>query len=73
MAQTGAEFLIEQGARQNNIENTIAILSARFPNEDVNTLKSTLEAIDDLNRLKQLTLNASLANSFHQFQQQLEG
>ena len=81
MAQTGAEFLIEQGreqgiqqgACQNNIENTIAILSARFPIEDVNTLKSTLEAIDDLNRLKQLTLNASLANSFNQCQQQLEG
>ena len=81
MAQTTADLLIEQGreqgiqqgARQTNIENTIAILSARFPNNDANALKPTLEAIDDLNRLKQLNLNASLANSFHQFQQQLEG
>ena len=64
---------IERGARQTNIENTIATLSARFPNADVNALKPTLEAIDDLNRLKQLALNASLANSFRQFQQQLEG
>ena len=73
MAQTGAEFLIEHGARQNSIKNTIAILNARFPNADANALKPTLEAIDDLNRLDELTLNASLANSFRQFQQQLEG
>ena len=63
---------ITQGARQTNIENTIAILNARFPNDDVNTLKPKLEAIDELDRLKQLNLNASLATSFRQFQQQLE-
>ncbi len=77
MVETTADLLIEQGiqqgARQTNIENTIAILSARFPNNDANALKPTLEAIDDLNRLKQLNLHASLANSFHQFQQQLGG
>ena len=77
MAQTTAELLIEQGieqgARQAHIKNTIAILNARFPNADANALKSTLEAIDDLNRLDELTLSASLANSFRQFQQQLEG
>ncbi len=72
MVQTTADLLIEQGARQNSIENTIEILNARFPNADVNALRPTLEVIDDLNRLKQLTLNASLANSFRQFQQQLE-
>ena len=62
----------EQGARRNSIENTIAILNARFPNADANVLKPTLEAIDDLNRLNALNLSASLANSFRQFQQQLE-
>ena len=81
MAQTTADLLIkqgreqgiEQGARQAHIKNTIAILNARFPNADANALKPTLEAIDDLNRLDELNLNASLANSFRQFQQQLEG
>lgn len=63
---------ITQGARQTNIENTIATLNARFPNDDVNALKPKLEAIDELDRLKQLNLNASLATSFRQFQQQLE-
>ena len=63
---------ITQGARQTHIENTIAILNALFPNDDANALKPQLEAIEDLNRLKELNLNASLATSFRQFQQQLE-
>ena len=71
--EQGREQGIEQGARQNSIENTIAILNARFPNADAHALKPTLEAIDDLSRLNALNLSASLANSFRQFQQQLEG
>lgn len=70
--EQGREQGREQGARQTNIENTIAILNARFPNDDANALKPKLEAIEDLNHLKQLNLNASLATSFRQFQQQLE-
>ncbi|MDD9974575.1 MAG: hypothetical protein OXU27_11245 [Candidatus Poribacteria bacterium] len=70
--EQGREQGREQGARQTNIENTIAILSARFPNDDANALKPKLEAIDDLKRLKQLNLNASLVTNFRQFQQQLE-
>ena len=70
--EQGIEQGREQGARQTNIENTITILNARFPNDDANALKPQLEAIADLNRLKELNLNASLATSFRQFQQQLE-
>ncbi len=63
---------IELGARENAIENTVAILTARFPHADVNALKPTLEAIADLNRLKELTLTASLTPSFRAFQHGLE-
>jgi len=70
--QRGIEQGIEQGARQMSTDNTLATLEARFPEADVNALKPKLEAIEDLNRLKELNLNASLATSFRQFQEQLE-
>ena len=62
---------IEQGARQNSIENTLATLKARFPQADVNAIIPRLEAIDDINQLKQVNLNASLADSFLEFQKTL--
>ena len=34
MAQTAAEALIEQGARQMSIESTLRILTRRFPGSD---------------------------------------
>ena len=61
----------EQGARQVSIDNTLAILEARFPEADVNTLKPRLEAVADLDRLKQANLYASLATSFQDFQESL--
>ena len=69
--QRGIERGIEQGARQTTIENTLLILTTRFPDADVNALKPRLEAIADLSRLKQLNLDASLASSFQDFQRQL--
>lgn len=88
MAQTAAEALIEQGkaegivegieqgieqgARQMSIESTLMILSGRFPNVDVIAVKPLLEGIEDLNRLKQLNLDASIATSFQAFQEGLE-
>ena len=56
-----------------SIENTLTILNGRFPEADVPALKSRLEAIEDLNRLKQLTLEASLVESFQTFQDRLYG
>ena len=72
MAQTAAEALIEQGARQMSIESTLTILTGRFPGSDVTAVKSRLEAIEDLNQLKQVTLKASIVPSFRDFQEDLE-
>ena len=72
MAQTAAESFIEQGARQMSIEITLTILTGRFPGADVSLVKSRLETIEDLTRLKELTLNASMARSFRAFREELE-
>ena len=53
------------------IEAILAIVEARFSDADVNALRSNLEAITDLNRLKALSLNASRATSFDAFQGKL--
>ena len=70
--EQGIEQGIEQGARQMSIENTLATLNARFPKADVNALKPNLEAIEDLNRLKQLNLIASIAETFNAFREHLD-
>ena len=72
MAQTAAESLIQQGARQMSVESTLTVLTGRFPGADVSLVKSRLEAIEDLTRLKELTLNASMARSFRAFREELE-
>ena len=69
--EQGIERGIEQGARQMSIDNTLAIVEARFPEADLNTLKPRLEAVADLEQLKQISLNASLAPSFQDFQESL--
>ena len=63
---------IERGARETTLENMLTVLEARFPNANINAVKSHLEAITDLNRLKQLNLEASLASNFETFQHELE-
>lgn len=63
---------IEQGARQTSIESTLTILTKRFPGADIPVVKSRLEAIEDLNQLKQVNLTASIATSFRAFREQLE-
>ena len=70
--QQGIEQGIEQGARQMSIESTLLILTERFPDADVPAVQPLLEAITDLNRLRQLNLNASIARSFRAFREQLE-
>ena len=76
MAQTAAESLIEQGiaqgAREMSIENTLTVLTGRFPGADVSLVKPRLEAIEDLTRLKELIFNASIAKSFRAFREELE-
>ena len=70
--QRGIEQGIEQGARQTSIENTVAILETRFPGADVSALRPRLETITDINRLKQISLNALRAPSFDDFQETLK-
>lgn len=71
MAEHYLQQGIEQGERRMSIESTLNVLTERFPNVDVNVLKSRLEAVEDLDRLKQLNLNAAIAKSFDTFQQTL--
>ncbi len=68
----GIEQGIVQGARQTSIESTLAILNERFPTADVPAVRSVLEAIGDLDRLKRLTLQASIVPSFRAFQEHLD-
>ena len=66
------QLVLQRGARQTTIENMLVVLGARFPNADVNAVKPRLEVIADLNRLKQLNLEASLVSDFETFQRGLE-
>ena len=70
--QQGIEQGRQQGARQMSLESTLTILTRRFPDADVTALTPTLAAIEDLNRLKQLNLEASLAERFRDFQDALD-
>ena len=80
MAQTAAESLIqhgkaqgiEQGAREMSIESTLRILRGRFPGADISLVEPRLEAIEDLDRLRELNFNASIAKSFRAFREELE-
>ena len=63
---------IEQGARAHAIENAVAVLNARFPGNDVNRVKVVLERVGNLERLKELNLNASLVPSFEVFLQRID-
>ena len=57
--QRGLQQGIEQGERRASIESTLAILNTRFPEAEADTLTSALEAIEDINRLKRLNIEAS--------------
>ena len=70
--EQGREQGREQGARQTTIESILTVLRARFPDADVSALLPRLEAIEDLNRLKQLNLKASLAPDFRTFQEDFD-
>ena len=69
--ERGIEQGREQGAHQMSIETTLNILTERFSNVDAEALRTRLEAVTDLNRLKQLNLTAAIAESFNAFQEAL--
>jgi exoribonuclease II len=61
----------EEGERKSIIESILTFLGARFDPDAVQTLKPTLETIDDLPRLKELLIAASHAQSVEAFTQTL--
>ena len=75
MAQTMAEVLIErgieqgieQGVKETTIESILLFLDTRFQANTAQTLKPTLETIDDLQRLKQLLRDATQAQTLDAF------
>ena len=58
MVMTSAEALfqegIEKGAKENAIDSILLVLDTRFEIDDGQTLQSTLESIDNIQRLKHL-------------------
>ena len=75
MAQTAAEVLIEQGkeigieqgAKDTTIESILLFLDTRFEANTAEILKPTLEAIEDLQRLKHLLREAMRTQSLEAF------
>ena len=65
--QQGIEQGRQQGARESTVEAIVEALEVRFQPEVVQLLKSSLEAIDDLQHLKRLrreTLHAPTLEEF---------
>ena len=71
--EQGIEQGVERGARENAIKNILTVLTARFPQRDIQPVKHALEAIRDLDRLTQLLQTAALTHSFEGFLQALDG
>ena len=71
MAQSMAEVLIEQGIEQGvketTIESILLFLDTRFQANTAQTLKPTLETINDLQRLKQLLRDATQVQTLDAF------
>ena len=61
----------QAGARESTIEDILEVLALRFQSDVAQTVKPNLEAIDDLQRLRQLRRTAILADRFEDFQQVL--
>lgn len=70
--ELGIEQGIEQGARESIIEGILESLEFRFSAEGVEALKSILESIETLQRLKELRRGALGADSLEMFRQMLE-
>ncbi len=64
---TGIELGIEKGAKETAIESIFLFLETRFQLDDEQTLQSTLESIDDIQRLKQLLRLAAKADTLDTF------
>ena len=71
VAPQAREQGIQQGAQEATRENILEILAIRLQPDVAETFKPTLEAIDDLQRLKQLFRTAIQVESPEDFTQAL--
>ncbi len=67
------EYLKQQGARENSINNIQSVLTKRFPQQDMQLVGPALESIQDLDRLTELFLTAIDTPSVEVFLQELNG
>ena len=65
--QQGIEQGIEKGAKESTIESILLVLDTRFEANTTQTLRPSLEAIDDLQRLKSLLRKATQTQSLQTF------
>ncbi len=65
------EKLSKRLARETTIENTLALLERRFAVEAVRTLIPALQSITDLQKLRQLLLEAAEVQNIEAFEQML--
>ena len=63
---------VQQGEKKRAIEDILDVLEIRLNPNEANTLKPELEAIDDLQRLKQLHRAAVIANIPEDFRKALD-
>ena len=61
----------QAGVRESAIENILEVLTLRFQSDVAQAIKPNLEAIDDLQRFRQLHRTAILADRLEDFQQVL--
>ena len=65
------QHFTERGQRQQGIESILDILGMRFDSSEAETLKPTIETIEDLQHLKQLLRSAVQAPNLEEFKQTL--
>ncbi len=63
---------IQQGVKERALEDILEVLQLRLQPDAANSFKPELDAIDDLQRLKQLHRSAILANTPEDFREALE-
>ena len=61
------EHLKQRGARENSINNILSVLTKRFPQQDVQPVRTVLESIDDLDHLSDLHLMSIDTGSVEEF------
>ena len=62
---------VQQGARENSINNILSVLTERFPNSDVQSVAEGLESIENLEHLTELHRRAVKTPSIDRYLQEL--